>query len=143
MKNSIQLNIGTATHDGGELTVPEIATALRRHGLVLTACRVVVNGEWNGVPEEALAAECLPALPVCHAECRLAIASAIGKLARELRQTCIALLWPEGHGELCPPQSGMDFNPARFHPAEDIASGAACIIQELVAPNTPEVTSGW
>lgn len=113
MKNTFQINIGTRTNDGGKITIPEIATALRRHGLVLTACRIV-TGIWEGVPEETLACECLPALPVCHAECRLAIATAIGKLARELRQTCIAVRWPEGHGELCPPVSGLDFSNEYF-----------------------------
>lgn len=116
MKNTIQLNIGLRTNDGGTLTVPEIAHALRRHGLVLTATRIV-TGQWEGKEEQTLAVEAIPALPVCHHECRLAIVSAIGKLARELRQTCIALQWPDGGGELCPPVSGQAFDLAYFHPA--------------------------
>ena len=125
MKNSIQLNIGTQTNDGGEITIPEVATSLRRQGLVIVAARIV-TGQWEGKEEQTLTCECIPALPICHAGCRLAIASAIGKLARELRQTCIALAWPDGSGELCPPQSGMDFNPAWFHPASEAASVPAC-----------------
>lgn len=119
MKNSIQLNIGTATVDGQTLAIPEIATALRRHGLVLTLARVV-TGQWEGKEETTLAVECLPALPVCHHECRLAITSAIGKLSKELRQTCIALAWPDGSGELCPPVSGQTFDPLFFHPADKV-----------------------
>lgn len=125
MKNSIQLNIGTATLDGQTLTIPEIATSLRRAGLVLTSARIV-TGQWEGKEEQTIACECIPALPICHAECRLAIASAIGKLARELRQTCIALAWPDGSGELCPPVSGQVFDPSRFHPASASASVPAC-----------------
>ena len=117
MKNTLQLNIGLNTNDGGTLAVGEAATAIRRAGLIITASRIV-NGAWNGTPEQTLAVECLPALPICHGGCRLAILSAIGKLARELRQTCIALAWPEGHGELCPPQSGMEFDASLFHGVE-------------------------
>lgn len=119
MKNTIQLNIGIATLDGGTLTIPEIATALRRHGLVLTASRIV-TGQWEGKEETTLACEAIPALPVCHHECRLAILSAVGELSRELRQTCIALAWPEGGGELCPPVSGQSFDPIFFHPADRV-----------------------
>ena len=124
MKNTIQLNIGTATLDGQTLTIPEISTALRRHGLVLTASRIV-TGQWEGKEETTLAVECLPALPICHAECRLAIVSAIGKLARELRQTCIAIAWPDGSGELCPPVSGQSFDPLFFHPADRVTYAEA------------------
>jgi hypothetical protein len=124
MKNSIQLNIGTKTVDGNVLTIPEISTAFRRQGLILTASRIV-TGEWQGVEETTLAVECLPALPICHAECRLAIAVGIGKLAAELRQECIALQWPNGSGELCP--NVGPFKPQYFHPAlAPVASVPAC-----------------
>ena len=113
MKNTIQLNIGLNTPTG-TLTVPEVATALRRHGLILTSARIV-TGQWEGKEETTLTCEAIPALPLCHNECRAAVAVGIAKLAAELRQTCIAVQWPEGHGELCPPVSGQSFNPDFFH----------------------------
>ena len=122
MKNTLQINIGTATVDGQTLTIQEIASALRRHGLVLTASRIV-TGQWEGKEETTLAVECLPALPICHAECRLAIVSAIGKLARELRQTCIAIAWPDSTGELVPDVGAFD--PLFFHPADRVTYAEA------------------
>ena len=132
MKNTIQLNIGLNTPDG-TVSVPAVATALRRHGLILTASRIA-TGQWEGKEETTLAVECLPALPVCHHECRLAITSAIGKLARELRQHCIALAWPDGGGELCPPVSGRSFDPEFFHPIIPPAPvAAACPVDAVIS----------
>lgn len=132
MKNTITLNIGLNTPTG-TLTVPEVATALRRHGLILTASRLAV-GKWEGKEETTLAVECLPALPICHLACRAAIAVGIAKLARELRQTCIALQWPEGHGELCP---NVDkFDPSEFKqvfPPAPAPVAAACPVQAVIA----------
>ena len=132
MKNTITLNIGTATNDGGNLTIPEIATALRRAGLVLTSARIV-TGQWEGKEETTLVVECLPALPICHAECRAAVTVGIAKLARELRQTCIAVRWPEGHGELCPNVSGQPFNPDFFHPVFPPAPVVTCPVEAVIS----------
>ena len=106
MKNSIQLNIGTRT-PAGELTVPEVATALRRAGFVLTHSRVV-ESQYNGMPETCLAVEALCALPLCHAECRLAVSVTLAKLAKDLRQECVAVRWPDGGAELIPDTGAFD-----------------------------------
>lgn len=130
MKNTITLNIGLNTPTG-TLTVPEVATALRRHGLILTASRLAV-GRWEGKEEQTLAVECLPALPLCHNECRAAVTVGIAKLARELRQTCIAVQWPEGHGELCP--NVGKFDPAEFKQVFTPAPvAAACQVQAVIS----------
>ena len=109
MKNSIQLNIGTRT-PAGELTIPEVATALRRAGFVLTHSRTK-ESLYNGVPETCLAVEALCALPLCHVECRHACAVVLAKLAHDLRQECIAVRWPDGGAELIPNTGAFD---ARF-----------------------------
>ena len=106
MKNSIQLNIGTRT-PAGELTVPEVATALRRAGFVLTHSRTK-ESLYNGVPETCLAVEALCALPLCHVECKHAVAVTIARLAKDLRQECIAVRWPDGGAELIPNVGAFD-----------------------------------
>ena len=112
MKNSIAINIGLARKDGQENTVPTVAASLRHHGLILTHARIV-RGEWQGKPECTLAVEALCALPLCHEECRLAVKVSVQRLAAELSQDCIAVQWPEGHGELIPPVA--EFDATCFH----------------------------
>lgn len=129
MKNTITLNIGLNTPTG-TLTVPEVATALRRHGLILTASRLAV-GRWEGKEEQTLAVECLPALPLCHNECRAAVAIGIGKLARELGQACVALQWPEGHGELHP--NVGKFDPAEFKQVFTPAPVVTCPVEAVIS----------
>lgn len=115
------MNIGLARNDGRESnTVTTVAAALHQHGFILTASRIV-RGEWQGVPETTLAFEALAALPLCHAECCLAVKVSIQRLASDLGQTCIACVWPDGRGELIPDVGAFDAN--QFHPVAEITSG--------------------
>jgi ABC-type uncharacterized transport system YnjBCD permease subunit len=107
MKNSIQMNIGLTRQDGRENSTETVALALKHAGFILTACRIVTS-EWQGTPERTLACEVLVSLPLCHAECRLAIGATVKRLATDLCQSCIAVKWPEGHGDLIPPVAPFD-----------------------------------
>lgn len=120
MKNTIQFNIGLARNDGKENTVPTVASSLRQHGFILTASRIVA-GTWQGKPETTLAFEALAALPLCHAECVLAVGASIKRLALDLGQTCIAVQWPDGRGELVP--NVGKFDPKQFHAVAEVTSG--------------------
>jgi hypothetical protein len=114
MKNSILINVSTARADGRENSVESISLALRGKGFRILSSRIV-RGEWEGKPEISLALELLAALPLCHLECLLATRIAIQRLSEELGQDCIAVEWPNGHGELVPEQRGVKFQEEFFH----------------------------
>lgn len=128
--NTIKLNIGLATQSGPALTVPEVIKALASKGLLVIQSRLAL-GEWQGIEEKTLAVECISPLPLCHHECRLAIACTVQHLAGELRQACIALQWPDGSGVLLPEVA--PFDPAFFHDPAPDAVGAVELACRLAA----------
>lgn len=113
MKNTFQINIGLNTSNNNPVEIHRLLQDLRAAGLHNINSRIAL-GYWQGQPECTLVAECLFAIPLCHPEARLAIRVSIARIAEQHGQECIALLWPEGHGELVP--SVGDFDPNQFRP---------------------------
>ena len=107
MKNKIELNIGLSGMDGRTVHPERVAWVLKECGFIITASRLC-SGTWEGKPEQALALECLVALPLCHHECRLAVAVALRRVAENLMQSCVAVKWPWGVNELIPPVAAFD-----------------------------------
>jgi len=113
-RNTITLNIGLTDSIGEPVPIHKAIAALQLRGFAVINSRVAC-GTWQGVIEYTLVVECAFALPCERIESILASKAAVFRLTMDLGQTCIAIRWQDGCGELVPQQIGTPFDTASFY----------------------------